>query len=603
MKLKKYIYKTLFASFLYIASFFVGDSFGVVLIVLGIVIALHELLLSLTAKLRKSKMLNEEMLMLAIVLFMFLTDNYLEALALLLIHSYLHILTIHMRNKFRTIIFNNINTDIKYANLVIDNEVRLVDALSIRPDDLIVVYKDEMIPCDGVIIKGSTKLNTFDLTGDKELLPVKTGDDVYNETINTANMITIKVKNSLKRSASNKISKSLNAIYSDSKFNKKINSFSNALFNIMAISLITLFVIGFIYTKDLEYFAFLAIAFLIVLLPSPMTETVKYAYFASCSKLIKRGVLLKRSNTLDEILEMDAILFDKSSCLTKGEPKIVETYSDSLEKDELLSLIASCEAQNSYELLNPIKEMYPNNEGKISNYKEFENGISVTFDGANYLLGNLALMEKYKVKVKLAKKIGSVIYIAKDKEFLGYVVLRDALKGGIEETISNLAHLGFKDLIVLSSDNFDYVEELCQDLKINRFMPDASFDDKLSYIKKAQKEGLKLMVIGNGDKDAKLLKAANIGVATGNMGAFLDLKNSDMIILNNNLDHIHLTIETANKLKKEISFNLSLAILLKTILLLMIATGIFDIGIAIFTNTSIYLISMLNYLNIIKEKN
>ena len=211
-------------------------------------------------------------------------------------------------------------------------------------------------------------------------------------------------------------------------------------------------------------------------------------------------------------------------------------------------------------------------------------------------------MEKNQINVEEAKTIGSVIYMAKNNKFIAYVVIRDELKKGVSKTIKSLESLGIKDLIIVSSDNFNYVKEICNRLKLKRYISDISRQDKLKYIAKSQEEGNKIMFIGEGNKDELLLAKADLGVAIGHMGEYLSLKNSDMIILNNDLSHVELTIKTAKETRKMIYKNLILALLFKLLLFLILVIGIFNLGLALLVNISIYLLSLLNSYNLIKEK-
>ncbi len=602
MEFKNRIYKTLMAASCYTASLFAEPLMANIFVAIGLTIISYDILVAAIGRLVKQKMLNDDFFMLIISFALFSINRFQESLSVMLIYFFGRIIIESTINKIRLAFFNNINSEIIYANVVENGNVKQVSANSVKVGDIIEVYQYEMIPCDGIIVKGSSKLNTFDLTGEHALISVNAGDKVVNETINTGSTLTIKVTEPLNNSASAKVAKTLSAIVDDSSYAKKMIRYNNIFTASVSLALLAIFLVAYIATGELEHFLMLGLSALIILAPTPISDTIKYSYYASCSKLIKRGVLLKRSNTLDDILEIDSILFDKSSTITDGNLQIVETYSEVLSDEELIKLIATCEEKSNHEILKPIKKLHPLTSESTTNFRQYSGGIKVNLDNDQYTLGKLSFMEDNNIVVKKAKTIGSVIYVAKNKKFIGYVVLRDEIKENVRDNIKNLAKLGINDLIVLSSDNYDYVESLCRKLEISRFLPDISEKDKLSYIDNAQKEGVKLMLIGDGKKDASLLKKASLGVAIGHMGKFLDLSQCDIIILNNDLDHIELSIRAAKDNRKTISLNLSLAILFKTVLVLMLALGIFDLGIGIFTNIAIYLISLLTAYSLMKEK-
>lgn len=587
MEFKNRIYKTLMAASFYTASLFVDAMMANIFIAIGLTIISYDILVGSVGRLIKLKGFNDDFFMLMISFSLFFINRFREALSIILIYFFGRIIIENLINKIKRAIFNNINSEIDLANLVKAGDVKVVAASSVKPGDVIIVYKDEMIPCDGIITKGNSKLNTFDLTGEKKLIDVTTGDKVVNETINVGNPLTIKVTNDLKSSASAKIAKTLSNIVDDSAYAKKVIRYNNMFSAIILTALAIILITGYIATGELEHLLYLGLSFLIIVAPTPVSDTIKYSYYATCSKLIKRGVLLKKISTLDDILEIDSILFDKSSTITDGKLKIVEVYSEKISEKELLQIIATCEEKSNHEITKPFREYL--NGKETTKFREYSGGIKVNIEKDKYVLGKLSFMESNGINVKKAKTIGSVIYVAKNNEFLGYVVLRDEVKEDFAEDVKNIAKLGINDLIVLSSDNYEYVESLCRKLDIARFLPDISEKEKLAYIENAQKEGVKLMLIGEGIKDAKLLEKATMGVAIGKMGQFLDLENCDMIILNNNLDHIEMTIKASKENRRLLSLNFSLAILFKTIMILMLAMGIFDLGIGIFTNIAIYI--------------
>lgn len=599
---KSRIYKTFGAALLFMVSFFVEARLSVILISIGLTLSTYDILLASINRISKLNIFHDDLFILIISFILFCTQRYQESLAFVLIYFLGRLLIDNTIIKISKRIFTNIDSEFPKANLVKDNEVIKVDPESLKAGDTVVVYKNEMIPCDGVIIKGKSKLNTFDLTGQKEAVDVKVGDKVFNETTNIGSTLTIKLNKTFDESASAVISRTLKSITEDSKYLSRIRRFSNLFTLSFFIVFISLLILVYYLTKDLDYFLYFSLALALIISPMPVVDTIKFNYYLSVSKLIKRGVLIKQSNTLDEILKIDTILFDKSSTLTKGDFKITKVYSPEMTKDEVLKTLAICEEKSKHELAMFIKSKYGSDKKLSSNYREYSGGIKVNIDKDKYILGNLEFMKRNKIKVKKAKAVGSVIYMAKNNKFIAYIVIKDEVKKGVSKTIRNLESLGIKDLIIVSSDNFDYVKEICDKLKLKRYISDLSKQEKLTYMDKAQKEGSKIMFIGEGVKDEALLAKANLGVAIGDMGEYLSLKNSDMIILNNDLSHIELSIKTAKENRQMIFKNLIIAFSFKLILFLLLVLGIFNLGLALIVNTSIYLMSLLNSYTLIKEK-
>ena len=595
MIFKSLIYKTLIATLFFVSSYYVDDLYSVVLISISFTLLSYNLILMAIKNFVKFKIFYDDIFILIISFTLFFAGAFQEAVAIIIIYSICQIIIINAIIRTKNIAFKHINTTFDKANLVVGKGTQKVDVSLLKVDDVIEVHKGEMIPCDGVIIKGQTSINTYHITGDNTLVSLKPGDKIINETINMGSTIRIKITKTVAKSTSALISKTLGKILNDSRYEKKIINYN------IAFTLAALVVIAMIFLFSGDKHLYLGLSLLIIFSPSPLGETIKYSYFATCTKLIKNGVLLKRKSVLDEILVTDAILLDKSTTITKGSLEVVEIYSKTDDKEFLKELEIAL-GNNQHRLAKFLKEKYNFKESEIKNYRELIGGVKLEVNKDKYLLGNRELFLKEEIAVPLSREIGSILYLAKNKKFLGYIVIRDALKNDLRKTINNLEKLGIKDIILLSSDNYEYVEDVCKELGIDRFMADLTEREKLYYISTARKEGQFLLVVGEGDKDAKLLAKANLGVAAGKMGHYLDQRSSDIIILNDDLDSLELIIKDAKRNRRNIYKTFSLGLLLKITMLLLVSLGIFNIMLGVIVNASIYLLAIIDSIYLLNEK-
>jgi len=505
-------------------------------------------------------------------------------------------------NKSRNSIKELMDIKPEYANLkTIDGYIE-INPEEVNVDDIIIVKNGEKIPLDGDVINGSTSLNVSALTGESNLVLVNIGDRVLSGSINTGSIIEVKVIDKYENSTVNKI---LELVENATDKKAKTETFVSKLTKIytpvvLGLAIITAFTLPMFGTPFKESI-YSALIFLVISCPCAIAISVPLSYFSAIGKCSKNGILVKGSDYIDTLKDIKEIIFDKTGTITTGVFRIVEinSFDENYGKDNVLEMIGMGEKLSNHPISKAIlKEIDKKlNTEDIENFKEEAGlGIKYTYKNDKYLIGNSEYVE-FKGKID---KIGTTIFLKKNDDIIGNIILRDTLKENIYEVINKLKKNNIK-IRMFTGDNEIHAKDISSKLNIEykaNMLPTDKYS-KLEELKNNNKN-YTIAFVGDGINDSPVLALSDIGISMGGVGSNSAIEASSIVIMNDDLDKINDAIQISKKTNFIIKQNLIFAISTKVIILLLSILGIAGMWQAIFADVGVTLITILNTLRILK---
>lgn len=491
-----------------------------------------------------------------------------------------------------------------YANkLNENNEFEIVEPELINVGDIILVKPGEKIPLDGFIIKGNTSLDTKALTG--EALPKEVGidDEVISGTINLTSNIEIRVSKEYSEST---VAKILDLVENASSYKSKsenfITKFSKYYTPIVVIlafilAIIPPIVVG-ISTNNWEWSSWIyrALSFLVVSCPCALVISIPLSFFAGIGGASNNGILIKGSSYLEMLNKANIFVFDKTGTLTKGNFKVIEVYPNE-KKDEILQLAANAEGLSNHPIAKSIKEEYAK---KIDNSYIIEDisgkGIKAIKDNEIILCGNEKLLDLFNIKYNKIDVIGTIVYVVKNNELLGHIVISDEIKPEAYKLIDYINSINGR-AIMLTGDNEKIAGSVANSLHINEYKASLLPQDKALEVNKLLNNKNKndiLCFVGDGINDAPVLMASDIGISMGGIGSDAAIEASDIVLMHDNLDSIIKAKIIAKKTMRIVLENIIFALGIKIAILILSALGITNMWFAVFGDVGVAVIAILN---------
>ena len=551
---------------------------------------------------KKKIFFDENLLMIIATLCAFAIGSNEEAvMVMLLFHigEYLSDLAVDNSKKSITKLMD---LRVEKANKLINNEIVEVDIKKVEENDLLLVKPGEKIPLDGIVVNGESHLDTSSLTGEAKPRKVTVDDKVLSGCINKENILTIKATTTYKTSTAAKIIDIIEKSSSKKAETEKfITKFSRIYTPIVVVSAIILVVLPTLLGQEFNTWLYRALVFLVTSCPCALVISIPLAYFCGIGKASREGILIKGSKELENLENLDYIIFDKTGTITEGVFEVTEINTIDMKENKLLQIAASAEEYSLHPIATAIKEK---NEAKllpVEKYKEISGkGISCEVDGQKVIIGNEQLLKDNKVITLPVSENGSVVHIAIDKEYAWYIVISDKIKKS-SATIPKLLKYINKDLVILSGDIESTVKKVAKKVGINNYFASLLPEDKVNKVKEYKKEG-KVLFVGDGVNDAPVLKISDIGVSMGQVGSDAAIEASDMVIMKDDLSKIETAIKIASYTKKKVTQTIIFSLLVKFAILTLGAYGISTIWMAVFADVGVTFLCILNVLTIMFKK-
>lgn len=599
IKFNEDLIRILISAVLLIISIFLKNfkTAYLIVIVVSYVFVSKEVYENALKNIKNKEIFDENLLMIIATLGAFYIKEYPEAVLVMLLFSLGEYLSSQaVDNSKKAIIelmdLRSDKTRLKNGELVSTKKVKL--------NDIIIVNPGEKIPLDGIIINGASHLDTKNLTGESKPLSVKKGDTVLSGTINIEGILEINSTSTYKTSTASKIIDIMeHADEKKAKTEKFITKFSKIYTPIVVLLSILIVVIPTILGCDFNTWLYRALEMLVISCPCALVISVPLSYFAGIGRASKDGILIKGSNELDNLSNIKTILFDKTGTLTKG---VFEVTKINGNINEVLKIAANAEAHSNHPIGKSIVSAYNKTlDMKITDYKEIAGlGISCKLNKEKVLVGKIDLLLENNIDVDKIDSVGTVIYVAKNNECIGSIIISDKIKDNAKETLEDLRGELVENLVVLSGDKDEVVEDLAKTLNLDAYHAELLPEDKIKLLEEYQIFG-NVAFVGDGINDAPVIKLSDIGIAMGKIGSDATVDASDIVLMNDDLSSITKAIRISKLTKRVILSNIIFAISFKLLMLVLAIIGITPIYLAVFADVGVTLLSVLNSLRIFKK--
>ncbi|HID1129696.1 TPA: heavy metal translocating P-type ATPase [Clostridioides difficile] len=490
-----------------------------------------------------------------------------------------------------------------YANLKVNSEIKVVSPEEVNVGNIIVVKPGEKVPLDGVVVDGVSMLDTSALTGESVLREVEKGDEILSGVINKNALLSIEVTKSFGESTVSKILDLVeNSSIKKSKTENFISKFSRYYTPIVVIAaLLIAFVPPLVISGEVfSDWLYRGLIFLVVSCPCALVLSIPLSFFSGIGFASKNGILIKGSNYLEALRSVDTVVFDKTGTLTKGVFNVTKLNPEGISEEELLEYAAIAEVNSNHPIAKSILSYYNKkiDLDTIDSYEEIAAyGIRVKHNGNFILAGNEKLMKKENISYSSAKEVGTVVYIAVDKVYRGYIVISDEVKEDSKNAIRSLKEIGVKEVVMLTGDNEKVAKNIAQELELDtvysNLLPNEKVD-RLEDLYEGRTEKEKIAFVGDGINDAPVLARADVGIAMGGLGSDAAIEAADVVLMTDEPNKISKAIEIANKTNKIVWQNIIFALGVKIIVMILGAGGVATMWEAIFADVGVALIAVVN---------
>lgn len=560
----------------------------------------------------KGQVFDENFLMSIATIGAFFIGEYPEGVAVMLFYQVGELFQSYAVGKSRKSIASLMDIRPDYANVKKGDELVKVDPDEVQIGDIIVIKAGEKIPLDGKVIEGSSMIDTSALTGESVPREVEVGSDILSGCININGVITAEVTKEFGESTVSKILDLVeNASSKKSNSEQFITKFARYYTPVVGIIAVFLAIIPPLVIDGATFsdWIYRALAFLVVSCPCALVISIPLSFFGGIGGASKKGVLVKGSNYLEALAETEIVVFDKTGTLTKGVFNVQEIHPEGVSKEELLELTAHAESYSNHPISLSLKRAYSKeiDNGRISDVEEISgHGVIATVDGKKVMAGNIKLMKMMDIPYFKGELIGTIVHVAVNNKYIGYIVIADEVKEDSAQAIKELKAANIKQTVMLTGDNKSIGSKVAKELGLDKVYAELLPADKVEKLEELfsqkSKKG-KLAFVGDGINDAPVLARADIGIAMGGLGSDAAIEAADVVIMTDEPSKIATTMKISKKTLKIAHQNIVFAIGIKIIVLILSAFGITTMWAAIFADVGVTIIAVLNAFRALNVKN
>ncbi len=576
-----------------------------ILLVLSYIVIAYETLFTALKNIFKGEVFDENFLMSLATICAFFIGEYAEAVMVMLLYEIGEYLSDLAVNKSKASITSLMDLRSDYINLKIDGQVIKKKTNEAKKGDIFVVSPGEKVALDGKVVKGESYVDTSSLNGESKPLKVGKGSDVISGWVNKDGLIEVQATSDFKDSTANKIIELIeNSNERKTSTEKFITKFARIYTPIVVGLAILLVVIPWLLGLDINTWIYRALVFLVTSCPCALVISVPLGFFCGIGRASKEGILIKGSAEIERLTHIKTIVFDKTGTITKGNFEVIKTCACDISKEDILRFAALAESFSHHPIALSIKRAYGKdlNCEKVSDFKEYEgHGIYAKIDGDEVLVGNEKLLQKFKIKYDKDGDVGTLVYVVLNGKCLGHIVIGDDIKEEAYDLTKNLAKLGINNVIMLSGDNIDIVSDVSGKVKIKTYYANLLPNDKVDRLNQIKEENFTAFV-GDGINDAPVIKLSDIGIAMGGIGSDAAIEASDVVLMNDDLNRLPLSIKIARMTKRVVKENIIFALGFKFLMLFLAVFGFTSIFLAVFADVGVTLILILNSLLIMKRR-
>lgn len=556
----------------------------------------------------KGNVFNENTLMVVAAVGAFCIREYPEAVFVVLFYRVGEMFEDYAVRKSRKSISEVMNICPDSANLLVDGKIEAVDPDDVEIGDMIVVGAGERVALDGIVVSGSSFLDTSALTGEAVPREVREGDEILSGCINKNATLTVKVTKDFDDSTVSRILELVEtASARKSSSEKFITKFAKYYTPVVLVCALVLAVVPPLVFEGAQFsdYIYRALSFLVVSCPCALVISVPLAFFGGIGGAAKKGILVKGGNYLEVLSKAENIVFDKTGTLTKGVFRVQEINAVDISKDELIRLTAYAENVSSHPMAKSVREAFDGeiDRDRISMSEEIAGfGVKAVVDGRTVLAGNGKLMESENIDY-IKTEGTAVIYVAVDKKFCGSIIIADEIKQDAKAGIAGLKKAGISQTFMLTGDVKSAAERIAGDLGIDRVSAELLPDDKVNELEKIMKTAKgRTVYVGDGINDAPVLARADTGIAMGALGSDAAVEAADIVIMTDEISKIGTAVKIARKTMSIAKQNIVFSLLIKIGILVLCSFNIVGMGVSVFGDVGVMVLAVLNSFRALKEE-
>ena len=612
--MKRRLIRIIISFLLVIISFFIefnNDFYNDILFFIAYIIVGYDIVLKAIRNISRGHVFDENFLMTIATIGAILIGELPEGVAVMLFYQVGELFQSYAVDKSRKSVASLMDIRPDYANIYHNKDIFKVAPDKVNVGDIILVKPGEKIPLDGTVIEGEAMLNTLALTGESIPRHVTSGEKVFSGCINNDGTLKIRVDKEFGESTVSKILDLVeNASSRKSRSENFISKFAKYYTPIVVIIAVALAIVppliidGALF-KDWVY---RALSFLVVSCPCALVISIPLSFFGGIGAASRIGVLVKGSNYLEALANTEIIVCDKTGTLTEGVFKVQKVDAIDYPDEDLLKYAAYCECFSNHPIAISLREAYNKNidESLVTKTKEISGkGVFSIVDKRKVLVGNKKFMNKYKIDFKESSEVGTVIYVAVDKKFVGSIVIADKIKDDSYKAVKLFKKNNVERIIMLTGDLESISKDVANKLNLDEYYAELLPQDKVSLVEKfirQKSSNGKLVFIGDGINDAPVLALADIGIAMGGLGSDAAIEASDVVIMTDEVSKLASCIEISKKTMRIVKENIIFAISVKILVLILSALGIASMWAAVFADVGVSVLAILNALRILVVK-
>lgn len=610
MEEKEDLYKVIISTLIFFIALLIDNvTLKIILYFISYIIVSYEILFNAFKNIIKGEIFDENFLMSLATIGAICIKEYPEAVIVMLLYQIGELFQDYAVNKSRKSISDLMNIKPDYAWIIKNNKIVKVKPTDVNINDIIVVKPGEKIPLDGIVIEGESMLNTVALTGEAPYRNVNLKDEVISGCINVNGTLKVKVT---KKYVDSTVSKILdlveNASNKKSKSENFITKFAKYYTPIVVIIAVVLALVPPIIThSSFTPWIYRALSFLVVSCPCALVISVPLSFFGGIGAASREGILIKGSNYLEKLANCEIIVCDKTGTLTEGVFKVQKIVSKKITEDELLFYATTAEYYSNHPIALSLKDacLKKINIKMIKDTKEYTGkGVEVSYNGKKILVGNEKLFKDKNINIEKTDESGTIIYIAIDGEYAGYIVISDKIKDDSYAAMELFRNGSINKVVMLTGDKDSTSKDVCNKLRIDEYYSELLPQDKVEIVTKLMNEkntNSSLIFVGDGINDAPVLALCDIGVSMGAMGSDAAIEASDVVIMTDEMSKVSKAIDISKKTMKIVKENIIFAISVKIAILILASLGIVGMWAAVFADVGVSFLAILNSLRLLKK--
>ena len=487
------------------------------------------------------------------------------------------------------------------ANLEREGEIVVVNPDTLCPGDVIVIKPGEKVPVDGVVLEGTSSLDTVALSGESVPRGVSAGDEIFSGCVNLSGLLRVRVSKEFAQSTASRILELVeHAGENKSRSESFITRFAKVYTPIVVVAAVLLALVPPLFGGNFATWLYRALMFLVVSCPCALVISVPLAFFGGIGGASRKGILVKGSNHLDTLARLSTVVFDKTGTLTEGVFEVTAVHPEIMQERELLHLAAHVERFSSHPIAASLRQAYGDEDDgcSVEDVEEISGkGLSAVVNGRKVYVGNSAMMELCGAEWHPCEKTGTIVHVAMEGEYLGHIVISDRIKADAAEAVRSLKALGVGQTVMLTGDHADVGRSVASQLGLDKYYAQLLPADKVAKVEEllsAQPSGGALAFVGDGINDAPVLARADVGIAMGALGSDAAIEASDVVLMDDKPSKLATAVKIARKTLRIAGENTWFAIGVKLLVLVLATAGVATMWMAVFADVGVTVLATLN---------